>query len=501
MEFEDHFQNFVFLMAADNNIKNFTATDIEKYHQGLLSAKEKHDLEKAALDDPFLADAIEGYSIEGINTISDLADLKKRLSERVEDAKVVPLRSGRKTFSPFLRAAAMIIVLVGAGLLVYQFAFNKKGKEVAQARSEKNVPANPASSDTGSINNTVGNKTSGSATTKDDSKKIITSPAGPVNDITKGEQKPGNISSETAGTKADETTSTVKGELKPVTTSDAPVVNVPAGQKDGVIATEKSLEKATDRELSREEAKSKAPVAKKQAADKDVTRGFTDNETDDSKKRKAVAASQGAGNQDGYYRNQAMNTFRGRVTDPSNTGLPFANVTNTRDNVGTYTDANGNFTLTSADSVLDVQIRSIGYEYNNTQLRNDVATNRVVMQEDQKKLSEVVVSTQKPNAATRSKDGNRQLTEPEPKDGWDKYDSYLANNLNMPDDFKERKQNETNSVQVSFEVDKNGEPVNIRVEKSLCPSCDKEAIRLVKDGPKWKRNAGKKGRTTVTINF
>ena len=37
--------------------------------------------------------------------------------------------------------------------------------------------------------------------------------------------------------------------------------------------------------------------------------------------------------------------------------------------------------------------------------------------------------------------------------------------------------------------------------KSLCSKCDKEAVRLVKEGPKWKRIASKKGRTTVTINF
>ena len=52
-------------MANDNNIKKFTASDIEKYHKGQLSAKERHDLEKAALDDPFLADALEGYSTAG----------------------------------------------------------------------------------------------------------------------------------------------------------------------------------------------------------------------------------------------------------------------------------------------------------------------------------------------------------------------------------------------------------------------------------------------------
>ena len=59
-------------MSIDNNIKNFTGADIEKYHKGLLSSKERHDLEKAALDDPFLADALEGFAVAGVNPISDI---------------------------------------------------------------------------------------------------------------------------------------------------------------------------------------------------------------------------------------------------------------------------------------------------------------------------------------------------------------------------------------------------------------------------------------------
>jgi TonB family protein len=92
-----------------------------------------------------------------------------------------------------------------------------------------------------------------------------------------------------------------------------------------------------------------------------------------------------------------------------------------------------------------------------------------------------------------------KLEEPEPADGWDNYDTYIANNLNPPDEIK-TKQNSGGEVEISFEVDKNGNPVNIKVEKSLCSKCDQEAIRLIKQGPKWKRNA-KKGRTTVTVPF
>jgi hypothetical protein len=97
--------------------------------------------------------------------------------------------------------------------------------------------------------------------------------------------------------------------------------------------------------------------------------------------------------------------------------------------------------------------------------------------------------------------GNMKLEgEPEPEDGWDNYDSYLSNNLNIPDEAMRGKPNSGGSVEVSFEVNKFGEPVKFVIEKSLCDKCDQEAIRLIKEGPKWKRKA-KKGRTTVTISF
>ena len=104
-------------MANEHHIKHFTTADIERYHQGLLSAKERHDLEKAALEDPFLADALEGYADAGSDLQNDLTDLKKRLAARTEGAKLVSMRGSGKQFSPMLRVAAMVILLAGAGLL------------------------------------------------------------------------------------------------------------------------------------------------------------------------------------------------------------------------------------------------------------------------------------------------------------------------------------------------------------------------------------------------
>ena len=97
-------------------------------------------------------------------------------------------------------------------------------------------------------------------------------------------------------------------------------------------------------DLSRESSK----VALNKPAVKDtVESAFADA---DYYKRKAETDVKGvmAKRQSENFR---TNVFRGKVTDASNSPLPFANITNKRDNVGTYSDAQGNFTLVSPDTV------------------------------------------------------------------------------------------------------------------------------------------------------
>ena len=192
------------------------------------------------------------------------------------------------------------------------------------------------------------------------------------------------------------------------------------------------------------------------------------------------------------------NAFRGRVMDQNNNPVPFANITNQRVNVNTYADANGFFNLASPDSILDIQVRSVGHENINTQLNSRLSTNQVVMPEDSKALGEVVVISQKPNAAARNQKMIINVEEPEPSDGWENYDAYLLNNLTIPEEAKAKSLN--GDVQLSFDINKKGNPINFKIEKSLCNSCDQEAIRLIKTGPKWKKKANKV-RAKVKVPF
>lgn len=77
-------------MNERKNNKEYSAIDIQRYLNGQMSAKEMHAMETAALDDPFLAEAIEGFE----NTIaagkeesmnSGLININKQLGERINN--------------------------------------------------------------------------------------------------------------------------------------------------------------------------------------------------------------------------------------------------------------------------------------------------------------------------------------------------------------------------------------------------------------------------------
>ncbi len=95
--------------------QTYTAKDIERYHRGEMTAAEMHGLEKAALDDPFLADALEGYFMAP-NAAADLPQVRRRLQQRIEEQK------RKKVFiigNAWLKIAALFVLIAGGGWLVF----------------------------------------------------------------------------------------------------------------------------------------------------------------------------------------------------------------------------------------------------------------------------------------------------------------------------------------------------------------------------------------------
>src|SRR6188474_3382695 len=92
---------------------NYTFEDIQRYLQGKMSAAEMHAVEKAALQDPFLADAIEGYNEVDLNTAKQhLNEINAGLFTEKQKPRVIAFN--KKT--QWLSIAAMIIVIAGIAL-------------------------------------------------------------------------------------------------------------------------------------------------------------------------------------------------------------------------------------------------------------------------------------------------------------------------------------------------------------------------------------------------
>src|ERR671913_2527871 len=90
----------------------YSGTDILNYFAGRLNAAEMHAIEKAALDDPFLAEAMEGYSMMPPEEVkSRLAALQTNFSPN-ESSKVVSMRTSKK-FTGWKAAAAILVVCAG----------------------------------------------------------------------------------------------------------------------------------------------------------------------------------------------------------------------------------------------------------------------------------------------------------------------------------------------------------------------------------------------------
>src|SRR6478609_3107788 len=106
--------------------------DIEKYRKGELTSAEMHALERKALHDPFLAEALEGLeSISPEEVSLDINEINQKILSRQK----------RATWFTPLRIAAGIILLAGCVFLFYNV--NNPEESLAQTEEPKANDAAP----------------------------------------------------------------------------------------------------------------------------------------------------------------------------------------------------------------------------------------------------------------------------------------------------------------------------------------------------------------------
>ncbi|MDR2776216.1 MAG: carboxypeptidase-like regulatory domain-containing protein [Tannerella sp.] len=395
-----------------------------QYIRGNRTGKEINRLEKEAMRNFFLADALEGFD-------KIKRDDHERRIEEMRAKVLHKTASGNRRYLRRLSVAASILLITGFGTY---FLLN---------RSRPDTEKNPAE-------------------TKFDlyvSEKSITENEDFISDKTLRKDPPPEIKIQPGKTPATQTGTNIRRKTA------TPVI---AAVRQAPVNVNKEIRNETE-ELQ---------------VEKTVMQETAPSENKISMK---VMAMKSPGEEDGEAPpvETGKNRVKGIVTDLEGHPLVGASVRYDNTVTGVVSDTNGYFELPLAPEK-NIRIDYIGYKPLHLLADTD-RTMLAAMEEDDGVLDEVIVVGYGKQKKGRKTGGisavKTKNIQSKPVVGRKEYKNYLKKNAIMPqgDDCKGKK----GKVKLAFTVDREGRPANIRIKRSLCPEADREAIRLIEQGPGW----------------
>ncbi len=477
------------MMSRNKNSTHYSATDIEKYRKGELSARDMHDLEQAALDDPFLADAIEGLT-QHPALQQDLDDLHHRLDIKVNEAS---RRHKIRSIQSRITLAAALILLLGIG---YTFFYHQtdsfaKAKASAKAASPQATPqaASQHASQAAPEPATIALNTPAPAAQRPQPETktaadsmVFKSSLANNNKSTSAFRHPlPAAAAKPAGDLSNEYRSDDKAAASAYSNhASPPTSNQASPSTANQVSPSTSNQVTTTNQLS---------INK----ELDSTRVLPDSLT--LAKLKATPL-----------------VYSGKVLDLQNHPLAGAFLAlNGNSAYGFTTDNQGQFmiSLHPHDSTRQLTVSMIGYDHAslalNTLSTDDQKGNIIRLRPSTGNLDEVVVvgygMRRKATEVAAPSESNEKLdtlwTIAAPIIGRQAYLQYLGiakKKLGLDSTI-------TGTETISFIVSPSSPLSSFKIEQSISPAHDAGIIRLVTDGPAWHLLRGKKVRASVTVNF
>lgn len=420
---------------------------LKRWLTGDATRKDERKLESFAQDDPFLADAMEGYnSLPENEHAESVTKLKSRLRERTDKQR------GGVVFY-MLRIAAVGVVVLAAWLVFQQVG----------GQAEKSAPASIS-------------EARESASQSFDAPELK-----PQDGVVSDAAETGDEQSDISQAEKEEVPNPMKDIVKERKAKKKTETGAPR------LAEEEVAEKA---ENLRKESESKKRVAEADAdeASKIVEPSLAvepapaETEAFDDTAFLDFEESPRAGNSA-----PMVHKIVGQVTNDFGDPLTGASVVEEESQKGTVTDKNGYFAIETEANQPNLRISYLGYEEKNLAYRDEDFLN-VKLDESGAALEEVSVTalSKKPKASPHP---------PQPKGGFAKLEKYIRKNLRRPDYDSEV----TGEVKLRFRIQSDGTPTDFEVLNSLGEFFDEEAKRLLREGPKWE-NVSDDG-VTYAIKF
>lgn len=429
---------------------------LRRWVRGDTPLEEERQLEQLAEDDPFLAEALEGYRRhpEGRHT-EWLEQLKGRLRERSRK------RKGMLFYLPRVAAAAVVLALAAGGLWLIngqgagqpELAFEEKA--TAGTEQQAVQPAMVEDEAKG-----AGPQEAETAVSADASRNLLPpvppkkgrseepgQPAGREPDVYQDRARAAEAAGEIAG--AEQLPAPPEAKKADVTAE---------GAGPGLISKEVA---ATTEEKDKEgatitaKAKPAAPALKSDAPA------------------------------------PAGRKLRGYVFDADGEPLIGASVILKGTNQGSVTSVDGSFSLEIPEGAAgELLFTYTGYVTQELAVGQEDSL-EVVLYENALALDEVVVT----GFGARQKE---TPPPPRPEGGFNQMRQYIRQNLKYPAEARAR--NIEGKVKLEFRIQPGGRPGNVHVKQGLGYGCDEEAIRLLLEGPRWE-GAGQQASYTVRFKL
>lgn len=427
------------------------SNDIKRYLNGEMTPGERHALEKKALSDPFLADALEGAAQVNPSEWAEEVDI---LHQKISAQVGVQKERGNRSPGWTLRIAATLLLLAASTYIIIQWnspskeesplALAEKVESLAASEADKQVALDSPSQSTLSSTKKI-------ETQKQDAQ----SGAGDTKSLALAKEEPKEIKQEIA--LADESVKQPEAEEVAADVTEEPLQ-----------VTEKAKENRTEDVVT----------AKKITLDPERKTAA-----------RAAAPSQ-----------TPVNTIQGKVTSAEDgSPLPGVNVVIKGTTIGTVTDVTGNYTIENAGPSSTLSYSFIGLQSKDVSI-GDRSTVDVAMSLDVAQLSEVVVTGY---GYSEKSETTPTVDLAHPTVGNRAFKKYLEENLRYPKTALDNKIE--GRVTVEFFVETDGGLTSFRIVRGIGNGCDEELIRLIKEGPAWestkKDNTPIRDKVRVRLKF
>jgi TonB family protein len=399
--------------------------DIKKYLSGKMSAAEMHVLEKKALSDPFLADALEGAeSISPSEFDADVTELEKRIAASKK----------KNTWFWPMRIAASFLVITTIALLVYNTFPINPAENIAEQKTEPATPENSGPSEVGE---------------KKPEENLLS--------LNQPEQEP----------KGAERKDIAKLEETPQLEQQANEEASAARYGQGALPTDEIQEEAIK-------------PAMESLREEKVTTDLVDSKKEIALEQDEFSKAKSSSPAPSSYRLQRR--AEGRVTSADDgSALAGVNVIVKGSSIGTVTDAAGNYSLPLPADTAKLEFSALDKKSRDVSPGNNQRLN-VILTEDEQQLNEVVVTGYELSRA--KKDREESISKlAEPIIGRVALKKYMEKNVRYPDEARQRKIE--GKVVIEFVVRPDGSLTDFKVLKGIGYGCDEEVIRLIKDGSAW----------------